>query len=356
MPRNHYVIAFSRWRVVIFRMSLVYEKVKQIVTEANLPIHRVDEGNGFLTTSIQGKNSTFTALIRCQDNTDSHYASVLADIIFPSKVPGDRMDKVLDFLSTLNFESVTTRFVRDRADGEIRCRSNNLIDSNEAWDATTVIPLLVTSSNRADSVYPLIMELIFSDLSAGDAYKKFTKPAPDVNPAPPPVAVEGGEVTDRERKILNSILNTTVILMSSMMGGLTEAMVGVMGEMASGMAGAVGGEEAESQVAEEVQQKMPELGEEIKTMISELRQDVSAQFSQKMEEIRPHLSDPVYDQGPAIIEQYDFQLPKLTEELDEDAFAQYIQLLVSEDPRFSDMFQELVGWMNSLPATEESGP
>jgi hypothetical protein len=337
-------------------MSQVYEKVKRIVTEANLPIHTVDEEKGFLTTSIQGKNCNFTTLIRSQDATDSHYASVLVDIIFPSKVPGDRQEKVLDFLSILNFESVTTRFVLDRADGEIRCRSNNLIDSNEVWDATAVIPLLVTSSNRADSVYPLIMEMIFSDLSAQDAYHKFTQPAPDANPAPPLVAVEGGEVTERERKILNSILNTTVILMSSMMNGLTEAMAGAMGAMASGMAGAVGGEEAESEVAAEVQQKMPELGEEIQAMISELRKDVSAQFSQKMEEIRPLLSDPVYDQGPAIIEQYDFKLPGLTEELDEDALAQYIQLLVSEDPRFTEMFQELVGWMNTLPETEEPGP
>ena len=65
------------------------------------------------------------------------------------------------------------------------------------------------------------------------------------------------------------------------------------------------------------------------------------------------LSDPAFDDGPKIIEKYDFKLPKLTQELDDNALAHYSQLLVSEDPRFAKMFRELTKWINSLPKLPE---
>ena len=65
------------------------------------------------------------------------------------------------------------------------------------------------------------------------------------------------------------------------------------------------------------------------------------------------LSDSAFDNGSKIIEKYDFDLPKLTEELDDSTLAQYTQLLVSEDSTFSKMFKELVNWMNTLPKSPE---
>ena len=69
-----------------------------------------------------------------------------------------------------------------------------------------------------------------------------------------------------------------------------------------------------------------------------------------MKKIKPLLSDQAFDVGPKIIEEYDFKLPKLTEELNDSALAQYTQLLVSEDPSFAKMFKELTSWMNTLPS------
>ena len=44
---------------------------------------------------------------------------------------------------------------------------------------------------------------------------------------------------------MNCIVNTSIILMGTMMGALTEAMVNVTGAMASGIAGAMDGKETE---------------------------------------------------------------------------------------------------------------
>lgn len=161
--------------------------------------------------------------------------------------------------------------------------------------------------------------------------------------------IKGSQVfTDRDKKILNSIVNTSIILMSTMLGGLSEAMVSAVGVMASGMAGAVGGREAGEKVNEELKQKLPEINEEMRKMISDLRKEVSAQLGQKIRDIEPLLSDPNSDVGPNTIEKYDFKLPKLTAELDDNTLAQYIRLLINEDPRFTQMFKELVSWMNTL--------
>jgi hypothetical protein len=61
------------------------------------------------------------------------------------------------------------------------------------------------------------------------------------------------------------------------------------------------------------------------------------------------LADPAFEVGPKIIEKYDFNLPLLTQELDDNTLSQYSQLLASEDPYFVEMFKELTEWINALP-------
>jgi hypothetical protein len=159
--------------------------------------------------------------------------------------------------------------------------------------------------------------------------------------------------TCRGRKVMNLIANTSIILMSTLMGGLSEVMVNTMGAAASGMAGAMGGEEAGEKVNREFEQKRPEINEKMTQLISDARKDIYAQMGQKQEEIEPFLSDPVFDVGPKKVDEYDFSLPKLTEEIDDASLAQYTKLLLSEDANFSELFKALGDWMNSLPKLPE---
>lgn len=159
--------------------------------------------------------------------------------------------------------------------------------------------------------------------------------------------------TDREKKIMNSIVNTSIILMSTMMCAFTEAMMNTTTAMASGMAEAIGGKEAGEKVDKEFKQKLPEVDVKIKRMISDVRRDVYVQLKQRRKELEPLLSDPAFDIGPKIVDKYNFKLPKLTKELDDSALAQYSQLLVSEDLSFTEMFKELTSWMNTLPKFPE---
>ncbi len=159
--------------------------------------------------------------------------------------------------------------------------------------------------------------------------------------------------SDRETKILNAMANTTILLMSTMMGAFTNLMVAATSAMASGMAEAMGGKEAEDKVSQEIKQGTPEINEKIKAMISDIRKDIYAQMTKKKQEFESLLSDPAFDIGPRIIEKYDFKLPKLTQELDDNALSQYTQLLISEDESFAKMFKELSEWIGSLPKPDE---
>jgi hypothetical protein len=153
----------------------------------------------------------------------------------------------------------------------------------------------------------------------------------------------------REDKIMNAMVNISVILMSTMMGAFTQVMVSTTSAMASGMAEAMGGKEAGDKVNKEIKHRLPEVDEKMKEMISGIRKDVYAQMRQKKQELEPVLSDPSFEVGPRIIEKYDFNLPKLTQELDDISLAQYSQLLIREDVRFVKMFKELTEWISSLP-------
>ena len=155
--------------------------------------------------------------------------------------------------------------------------------------------------------------------------------------------------SSREKKILNLVTNTGIILMGTLMGGLTEVMMNLTGTLASGMAETFGAEKSGEDVKREIKQKRPEIDDKVKSMVSDVRKDLYAQMEEKRKEIEPFLSDPAFDVGPKKIDEYDFSLPKLTEELDDNTIAQYAYLLVSEDPNFSKMFGELTQWMNTLP-------
>jgi hypothetical protein len=166
-----------------------------------------------------------------------------------------------------------------------------------------------------------------------------------------PASKEKNKTEDSERatRILNTMMNTSIVLMSAMMGGMVQSMVEATGEIASEMVGEIEGEGAGKVIKEEMNQKAPEVEGQMKEMISDVRKDIYSQMAQKREEIEPLISDPVFDLGPLIVERYDFGVPKLTEELEDSSIAVYVQLLTSEDQRFSELFHHLTDWLNSLP-------
>jgi hypothetical protein len=179
------------------------------------------------------------------------------------------------------------------------------------------------------------------------------KPSKTKNLTAPATDAAMQSKTGRIDEIMNVMVNTSVILMSTMMGAFTQVIVNATGAMASGLAGAMGGEEAEEKVTEEINQKLPEVDAKMKALISDIRKDIYAQMGQKKKELEPLFSGSVFEVGPKIIEKYDFKLPKLTRELDDNSLAQYLQLLMNEDPLFSEMFRELTEWLNSMPKIPE---
>jgi hypothetical protein len=155
----------------------------------------------------------------------------------------------------------------------------------------------------------------------------------------------------REEKITNTIVNTSILLMSTLMGGLSELMVNVTGEMAAGMTEAFQGEKAGEETRKEVKQKLPEVNDKMSAMISDMRKDIYSQMEVKNKEIAPYMADPVFDLGPQTLDSYDFGMPKLSAKLDEDTLARYSCLLASEDATFAELFGKLMDWLNSLPKT-----
>jgi hypothetical protein len=153
----------------------------------------------------------------------------------------------------------------------------------------------------------------------------------------------------REDKIMNTIVNTSILLMSTLMGGLSELMVNVTGEFASGMTEAFLGEKAGKETREKVKQKLPEVNDKMRAMISDMRKDIYSQMEKTNKEIAPFMADPMFDLGPQKVDAYDFGMPKLSSRLNDDTLAQYSILLTSEDATFTELFGKLIDWLNSLP-------
>jgi hypothetical protein len=158
----------------------------------------------------------------------------------------------------------------------------------------------------------------------------------------------------REDKITNTIINTSILLMGTLMGGLSEIMVNVTSEMAAGITEAFAGQKAGAETREKLTHKLPEVNDKMKAMISEMRKDIYAQMKAKEKDIAPFMNDPVFDLGPQTVDKYDFGIPKLTTNLDDDTLAKYSLLMIGEDAKFSELFAKLMDWLNSLPKTPDT--
>jgi hypothetical protein len=223
----------------------------------------------------------------------------------------------------------------------------------EAWEVQRSLFLQDGGPGRFHEAYSSVKNALIGVIWA---YKRALDASSDEDPielgveAIDPQASADG---DRARRIMNTIINTSIILLSTLMDGFTQAMVEAAGSMASEMAGVLDGEESRLEVEKRFQEEAPDAGEKMKAMISEARRDIYDQFDSKREEMETILDDKAFDTGPEIVDRYDHGLPKLSEELDDASIAQYARLLVEEDPAFMEMFGELVSWMDSLPKAED---
>jgi hypothetical protein len=92
---------------------------------------------------------------------------------------------------------------------------------------------------------------------------------------------ELGSETVLQDKIMYAMANTSVILMSTMMGAFTQVIGSTMGAMASGMAQAMSGEEASNKVDQEIKQGQPEFDAKMKSVISDLRRHLRPNETKK---------------------------------------------------------------------------
>jgi hypothetical protein len=158
---------------------------------------------------------------------------------------------------------------------------------------------------------------------------------------------------DRETKIMNLIMNTTILLMSTFVEAFSDAFTQMAKKMTTSVTDAIGAsEEKSNEISEKFDQMKTEVPTQMIEMILSMKTDVDKQLSEKRDEIRKIIADPKFDEGITIAEKYDFGIPKMTQDIDELTLIRYIALLKANDQRCSQMLQDLLKWMKNVPQPE----
>lgn len=154
----------------------------------------------------------------------------------------------------------------------------------------------------------------------------------------------------REAKIMNVICNTTILLMSIMTEAFTSIFTKLSKEMITAITTVL---DTPADTIKEINAKtnniQNELPKQIREQLLAMKKDVTAQMNEKKEKITSLIADKSLDEGIAIVERYNFNLPKLSCDLDERSLLGYMILLQQNDEQFTKMFQELLKWMKDLP-------
>ncbi len=153
---------------------------------------------------------------------------------------------------------------------------------------------------------------------------------------------------DRESKILNVMLNTSILLMTLMTDAFTDAFAGMASGMAQAVAAGVEGSDKTPAPEEAVRRIKTEFPKQMMKQVLQMKTDMKKQLSAKNGEIKGKIADPKFDAGIAIAERYNLGVPNLTNDLDERSLLCYIALLKTNDTVCTKMFQELMEWMKSV--------
>jgi len=157
-------------------------------------------------------------------------------------------------------------------------------------------------------------------------------------------------IQTREKKILNVICNTSLLLMSSFTEAFSEMFTKLSKEMITAMSTSFGNlKDATKDIHKETYSLQKELHQQMREQLLAMKTDIAVQLQEKKEKLNPLLADSRFDDGITIVERYKFGFPPRTQELDEGSLLGYIDLLQVNDPRFTTMLQELLGWMKNLP-------
>jgi len=327
------------------RDQMMYEVMhwaEQTGYEANSIL---DTGNDFVIEISERPNLPSVQFVH--QGAEMSYVLVVGQV----RVPKEDRDRLKDWMLGQYAQfiwDIKIALLRDGVDFTVLGEDEK---DPDVWEVQKRLYVKGTDANQFQDTYTKVKASLISVIWS---YKKALdgmEPVGTAHCQQEDMTVPGYLQGDPERtaKIMNTISNTSMIMMISLMDGFTDLMMQASGTMATGMAEAFGGEEAGREVAEEMERNMPEAKERLKEMVSEVRQDIQFRMGQKIDEIEPLLADGVFDAGPEIVDIYDYGLPKLTEELDDETIERYVQMLVQEDKYFTEMFGQLTKWMSSLP-------
>jgi hypothetical protein len=154
----------------------------------------------------------------------------------------------------------------------------------------------------------------------------------------------------RETKILNVICNTSLLLMSIMTEAFTDVFTKLSKEMITAITTEMGTPLSTiKEIHGETEKIQHEFPKQMREQLLAMKTDIAAQLREKKEKLASIITDGKFDEGIAIVERYNFNLPKFTCDLDERSILGYLALLQENNEQFTKMFQELLEWMKDLP-------
>ena len=154
----------------------------------------------------------------------------------------------------------------------------------------------------------------------------------------------------RETKILNVICNTSILLMSIMTEAFTDVFTKLSKEMITAITTGIGTPaNTIKEIHGETEKIQNELPKQIREQLLAMKTDITSQMRGKKDALVSIIADRRFDEGIAIVERYNFNLPKLSCDLDEHSLLGYLTLLQNNNEQCTKMFQELLKWMKDLP-------
>jgi hypothetical protein len=159
---------------------------------------------------------------------------------------------------------------------------------------------------------------------------------------------QASSTQNRESKILNIMVNTSLLLMTLMTDAFSDAFAGMAAGMMQAVTAVGEGAEKAPTTKETMERIKTEFPKQMRTQMLAMKTDMQKQLQAKKDDITGKIADPKFDAGITIAERYDIGIPPLTQDLDERSLLYYITLLKANDASCTKMFQELMEWMKTV--------
>lgn len=152
-------------------MSSMKENIQKWIEKSGFSA-KYDEKSDFYDIFVRMKNGQYVCRVTWKDAQGGKVGFFECMAIASVPINDKKAMKIVEFVGRVNLITRYSTLLFDTEEGFISCRSSCMSSNPDIWDDRIFDPIFGSTMTHLDSIFPIILELNYSELKPKEAIDK----------------------------------------------------------------------------------------------------------------------------------------------------------------------------------------